>query len=101
MRLMHILLCDCSLKIHIHISKYLFPNFSYIDFRGFYFQFVLDLIGIQTSNLLKVQFVNKIISRDGPVNLPPRFCNSTSMDYFYRDIKSPWFTTDPLQRVKT
>ena len=35
-----------------------------------------------TIDLLKSKFGDKLISKNGPVNWPPRSCNLTPLDYF-------------------
>ena len=37
----------------------------------------------ETINLLKEKFGESIISRNGPVNWPPRSCDLTPLDFFY------------------
>ena len=38
--------------------------------------------GGETINLLSETFGDRIISRNGPVNWPSRFCELTPLDYF-------------------
>jgi len=49
-----------------------------------------------TFDLLKGMFDKRIISRFGPVNWPPRFCDLTPLDYFlWGYVKSLAYTNKP------
>lgn len=66
------------------INDYLIPNLNGIDLEGMWFQ--QDGATCHTANatldLLRKEFGEKIISRNGPVNWPPRSCDLTPLDYF-------------------
>ena len=50
-----------------------------------------------TINLLKETFGERIISRFGPVNWPPRLCDLTPLDYFlWGYVKSLVYANKPL-----
>ncbi|GFU14953.1 uncharacterized protein TNCV_795281 [Trichonephila clavipes] len=49
-----------------------------------------------TIDLLKDTFGDRLISRFGPVNWPPRFCDSTPLDYFlWGYVKSVVYADKP------
>ena len=66
------------------IRDFLFENMEDIDLDEIWFQ--QDGATCHTANatieLLKTKFGEKIISRNGPVNWPPRSCDVTPLDYF-------------------
>lgn len=66
------------------ISDYLIPNLDGIDLEEMWFQQdgATCHTATATIDLLKEHFGEKIISRNGPVNWPPRSCDLTPLDYF-------------------
>ena len=50
----------------------------------------LDHLKRRTIDLLKGEFGERVISRNGPVEWPPRSCDLTPMDFFYGAISSHW-----------
>ena len=66
------------------IRDFLFENMEDIDPNEIWFQ--QDGATCHTANetieLLKTKFGDKILSRNGPVNWPPRSCDLTPLDYF-------------------
>jgi len=66
------------------INDFLFENMDDIDPEEMWFQ--QDGATCHTANatidLLKSKFGDKLISRNGPVNWPPRSCDLTPLDYF-------------------
>ncbi|GFU41681.1 putative transposable element [Trichonephila clavipes] len=48
-----------------------------------------------TIDLLKDTFGDRLISRFGPVNWPPRFCDLTPLDYFLGYVKSLVYADKP------
>ena len=80
------------------ISDYLFPNLHDVDLQTFWFQQdgATPHTATQTIDLLKEQFGDKIISRNGPVNWPPRSCDPTPLDYFlWGYLKSQVYADKP------
>lgn len=50
----------------------------------------------QTINLLKEKFADKVLSRNGPVNWPPRSCDLTPLDFFlWGHVKSLVYADKP------
>lgn len=80
------------------IVDYLFPNMRDIDAEEMWFQQdgATSHTSSQTIDLLKTQFGEKVISRNGPVNWPPRSCDLTPLDYFlWGYVKSLVYATKP------
>jgi Helix-turn-helix domain (DUF4817) len=66
------------------INLFLFPKLRDIDADGMWFQQdgATCHTATATIELLKRKFNDSIISRNGPVNWPPRSCDLTPLDYF-------------------
>ena len=66
------------------INDFLFENMDDIDPDEMWFQQdgATCHTAIATIDLLKSKFGDKLISRNGPVNWPPRSCDLTPLDYF-------------------
>ncbi|GFV58299.1 DUF4817 domain-containing protein [Trichonephila clavipes] len=52
-----------------------------------------------TIDLLKDTFGDRLISRFGPVNLPPRSCDLTPLDYFLWSYVKSWVCADKPQTL--
>ncbi|GFU76851.1 transcription factor Sox-6 [Trichonephila clavipes] len=52
-----------------------------------------------TIDLLKDTFADRLISRFGPVNWPPRSCDLTPLDYFLRGYVKSWVYADKPQTL--
>ena len=67
------------------INQFLFLKINDIDADDIWFQQdgATCHTANETINLLKKKFGESIISRNGPVNWPPRSCDLTPLDFFY------------------
>ena len=66
------------------INEFLLPKIQDIGVANLWFQqddAACHTAG-ETIDLLKENFHEQIISRNGPVNWPPRYCDLTPLDYF-------------------
>ncbi|GFU46119.1 putative transposable element [Trichonephila clavipes] len=68
------------------ITNFFIPELNNLDVQELWFQqdlaqHVTQLIA--TIDLLKDMFGDRLISRFGPVNWPPRCCDLTPLDYFF------------------
>lgn len=80
------------------INMFLFPKLEDIDADGMWFQQdgATCHTAISTIELLKRKFKDSIISRNGPVNWPPRSCDLTPLDYFlWGYVKSMVYADKP------
>ncbi|GFU48299.1 DUF4817 domain-containing protein [Trichonephila clavipes] len=57
------------------------------------------VIARATIDLLKDTFGDRLISRFGPVNWPPRSCDLTPLDYFLRSYLKSWVYADKPQTL--
>lgn len=66
------------------INQFLFPKIDDLDADDIWFQQdgATCHTANETINLLKTMFDESIISRNGPVNWPPRSCDLTPLDFF-------------------
>lgn len=66
------------------INEFLLPNLEDMDMDEMWFQQdgATCHTARETIDLLKETFNDNIISRNGPVNWPPRSCDLTPLDYF-------------------
>ena len=74
---------SCSSTI-LFINEFLLPKIQDIDVADLWFQqdgTTCHTAG-ETIDLLKENFREQIISRNGPMNWPPRSCDLTLLDYF-------------------
>jgi hypothetical protein len=81
------------------IADFFVPQLNDIDVAELWFQ--QDGATCHTAhatiNLLRETFDERIISRNGPVNWPPRSCDLTPMDYFlWGYVKSQVYADKPL-----
>lgn len=80
------------------LNLFLFPKLEDIDLARMWFQQdgATCHTATQTIELLKSKFNDSIISRNGPVNWPPRSCDLTPLDYFlWGYVKSLVYTNKP------
>lgn len=80
------------------INDFFFENMENIDPDEMWFQ--QDGATCHTANatidLLKTKFDDKLISRNGPVNWPPRSCDLTPLDFFlWGYVKSKVYADKP------
>ena len=66
------------------IANYFFQKIGDTDMVNMWFQQdgATCHTAAETINLLKTKFGNAIISKNGPVNWPPRSCDLTPLDFF-------------------
>ncbi|GFX46961.1 putative transposable element [Trichonephila clavipes] len=66
------------------ITNFFFPELNNHDVQELWFQQdgAICHTARATIDLLKETFGDRLISRFGPVNWPPRFCDLTPLDYF-------------------
>ena len=74
-----------GIRYRAMINQFLFLKINDIDAVDIWFQQdgVTRHTANETINLLKKKFGESIISRNGPVNWPPRSCDLTPLDFFY------------------
>ncbi|GFX41473.1 putative transposable element [Trichonephila clavipes] len=80
------------------ITNFFFPELNNHDFQELWFQQdgATSHTARATIDLLKDTFGDRLISRFGPVNWPPRSCDLTPLDYFLWDyVKSLIYTDNP------
>ena len=80
------------------ISNFLVPQLQGIDIADKWFQQdgATCHTARQTIELLRETFGDRIISRNGPVNKPPRSCDLTPLDYFlWGYVKSKVYADKP------
>ena len=80
------------------ISNFLVPQLQGIDIADKWFQQdgATCHTARQTIELLRETFGDRIISRNGPVNWPPRSCDLTPLDYFlWGYVKSKVYADKP------
>lgn len=80
------------------IKDYFFENMDNVEPNEVWFQQdgATCHTATETIDLLRTQFSDKIISRYGPVNWPPRSCDLTPVDYFlWGYVKSLVYTDQP------
>lgn len=80
------------------ITEYFWPELDDMDLDNMWFQ--QDGATSHTANvtidLLKTKFGERVISRNGPVNWPPRSCDLTPLDYFlWGYVKSMVYANKP------
>ena len=84
------------------INEFLLPKIQDIVVTDFWFQqdgATCHTAG-ETIDLLKENFHEQIISRNGPVNWPPKSCDLTPLDYvFWGYVKSLVYVDKPPQSV--
>ena len=74
-----------GIRYRAMINQFLFLIINDIDADDIWFQQddATCYTANETINLLKEKFGESIISRNGPVNWPPRSCDLTPLDFFY------------------
>lgn len=80
------------------INDFVFPEIDDIDTDDIWFQQdgATCHTAKETINLLKEKFGESIISRNGPVNWPPRSCDLTPLDFFlWGYVKSLCYANKP------
>ena len=73
-----------GIRYRAMINQFLFPEIDDIDTDDIWFQQdgATCHTANETINLLKEKFGESIISRNGPVNWPPRSCDLTPLNFF-------------------
>ncbi|GFW92479.1 hypothetical protein TNCV_517961 [Trichonephila clavipes] len=64
------------------ITNFFIPELNNHDVQELWFQQDVHVTQLATIDLLKDTFGDRLISRFGPVNWPPRSCDLTPLDYF-------------------
>ena len=79
-----------GIRYRAMINQFLFPEIDDTDVDDIWFQQdgATCHTANETINLLKEKFGESIISRNGPVNWPPRSCDLTPLDFFYGVMSS-------------
>lgn len=80
------------------IQKFLFLKIDNIDSKDIWFQQdgATCHTAKDTINLLKTKFGDSIISKNGPINWPPRSCDLTPLDFFlWGYVKSMAYCNNP------
>ena len=80
------------------LEDYLWPELNELDMNDMWFQQdgATSHTARITIDLLKGEFGERVISRNGPVKWPPRSCDLTPLDFFLRDhIKSLVYANKP------
>ncbi|GFY47670.1 putative DD41D transposase [Trichonephila inaurata madagascariensis] len=87
------------------IIDYFWPELEYMDLDSMWFQQdgATSHTAHVTIDLLKNKFDERVISRNGPVNRPPRSCDLTPLDFFlWGCVKSLVYANKPttLEELK-
>ena len=87
------------------ITNFLFDELEHIDVQNMWFQQdgATCHTATETINLLKEKFGDRIISRRGTVNWPPRSCDLSLLDFFlWGFLKSKVYANNPqtIQHLK-
>ncbi|GFY43575.1 putative DD41D transposase [Trichonephila inaurata madagascariensis] len=80
------------------IIDYFWPELEYMDLDSMWFQQdgTTSHTAHGTIDLLKNKFDERVISRNGPVDWPPRSCDLTPLDFFLWDyVKSLVYVNKP------
>lgn len=80
------------------LDDWFFPNVATHDLGGLWFQQdgATSHTAHATIDLLKGTFGNRVISRNGPVDWPPRSCDITPLDfYLWGHVKSKVYANKP------
>ena len=74
------------------LKDYLWPELDELNINDMWFQqdgATSHTVRVMI-DLLKGKFGERVISRNGPVEWPPRSCDLTPLDFFYEAISSHW-----------
>ncbi|GFS66172.1 putative DD41D transposase [Trichonephila inaurata madagascariensis] len=74
------------------IIDYFWPELEYMDLDSMWFQQddATSHTAHVTIDLLKNKFDERVISRNGPVDWPPRSCDLMPLDFFFGAASSHW-----------
>lgn len=87
-----------SQQLHTLITNFLFHELEGMDVQNMWFQQdgAPCHTATETIDLLRERFGNRIISRRGNINWPPRSCDLTPLDYFlWGYVKAKVYANDP------
>ena len=94
---------DCHVTVNgeryrAMLENYLWPELDELDINDMWFQQdgVTSDTARVTVDLLKGKFSERVLSRNGPIEWPPRSCDLTTLDFFlWGHIKSLVYANKP------
>lgn len=85
------------------LERYFFQQLHELDISDMWFQQdgATSHTAGTTIELLKSQFGERVISRNGPVDWPPRSCDLTPLDFFYGATLNHWCMPTSRRRYRS